>query len=88
MQHYVRRKWKAYIVPYFVLCLCNLIATLGMEFLAEIRGRELFASAIRHLFYILYSFGDASKMPNCSPLWFLSVLVYLRYLFVLFRTAE
>ena len=82
---------KAYIVPYFVLCLCNLIATLGMEFLAEIRGRELFASAIRHLFYILYSFGDASKMPNCSPLWFLPCLficdIYL-YFFVRLSKAK
>ena len=91
LQHYVRRKWKAYIIPYFVLCLCNLIATLGMEFLAEIRGRELLASAIRHLFYILYSFGDASKMPNCSPLWFLPCLfisdIYL-YLFVRLSKAK
>ena len=91
LQHYVRRKWKAYIIPYFVLCLCNLIATLGMEFLAEIRGRELLASAIRHLFYILYSFGDASKMPNCSPLWFLPCLficdIYL-YFFVRLSKAK
>ena len=91
IKNYIRYKWKTYMIPYYVLCACNLIATLGIEFLAQVRGKNLIYSAGKHIFYIIYSFGDASKMPNCSPLWFLPCLfigdIYL-YVFLRLKKTE
>lgn len=72
----VKCKWKAYVVPYFWLCLLNLIINMPIEIVGHnhLRGRELFVATIKHAFWSVYSFGNASKMPNCTPLWFLLCL--------------
>lgn len=89
LKHYIQRKWKAYMIPYFALCLCNLVATLFIKYLVHIRGMELLYAALRHSFYILYSFGDASKMPSCSPLWFLPCLFISDiYLYIFLRLSK
>lgn len=83
IRHFIKRKWKAYMVPYFVMCTCNLLLTIPLEFIAGTRGTNLIESIGKHIFWILYSFGEADMMPMCSPLWFLPCLflasLYLYY---------
>lgn len=45
-----------------------------IEYIAGTRGKELAFSIAKHIYYILYSFGEANKMPMCTPLWFLPCL--------------
>lgn len=86
IKSYVRKKWNAYIIPYFVLSLCNLIITLIIKLLAKVSLNDLVRLVYKYLFFIIYSFGDASKMPNCSPLWFLPCLfIAYIYLFIFIR---
>ena len=62
------------MVPYFVLCACNLVAVIPIEYLAGTKGESLVFSTVKHIYYIFYSFGEADKMPMCTPLWFLPCL--------------
>lgn len=66
----VKNKAKAYVIPYFILAFINLL----LNGILESRTMEivdLLHSTKMHLFWIFYSFGSISKMPNCTPLWFL-----------------
>ena len=64
-------KFKAYIVPYFILAFFNLLINIPIEQIKGLKGQELFDSTMNHLQWIFYSWGAIDKMPNCTPLWFL-----------------
>lgn len=80
----IKMRWKAYVIPYFVLSFVNLIINIPVEFVDGLRGKELLTSTIHHIFWIFYSWGSAARTPNCTPLWFLPCLfiasIYFYYL--------
>lgn len=74
IKQFLRTRWKAYIIPYFILSFINLIINIPVEIVNGICGKQLLVSSLKHIFWIAYSYGDASKTPNCTPLWFLPCL--------------
>lgn len=68
---FIVSKFKAYIVPYFILAFFNLLINIPIEQIKGLKGQELFDSTMNHLQWIFYSWGAIDKMPNCTPLWFL-----------------
>lgn len=64
-------RFKAYIMPYFILAFFNLLINIPIEQFKGISGQELVDSTLNHLQWIFYSWGAIDKMPNCTPLWFL-----------------
>lgn len=74
VKQFLRARWKAYIIPYFILSFINLIINIPVEIVNGICGKQLLVSSLKHIFWIAYSYGDASKTPNCTPLWFLPCL--------------
>ena len=70
----VKKKWSSYIKPYFILTFINLIINIPVEWSRGLRDLGLLISTIKHIFWIIYSWGSAERMPNCSPLWFLPCL--------------
>lgn len=70
----LKARWKSYMIPYFSLSFANLIINIPIEIIKNIQGKELLISTIKHVFWIFYSYGDAQKLPNCTPLWFLPCL--------------
>ncbi len=81
------KKWKAYVIPYFVLSFINLIINLPVEYIEKgLHGKALLMSTLKHVFWIVYSFGSAEKTPNCTPLWFLLCLfISSIYLYMLLK---
>lgn len=73
-KHLVKTRWKAYVIPYFVLSFVNLVINIPIELLRGFGGKELLLSTGRHLFWIFYSWGSSTRTPNCTPLWFLLCL--------------
>lgn len=72
LKELVRKRFRSYIIPYFVFGCCNLILNFGVEVLLyknSFKGGIVLL--IEHTFWLLYSYGLADKMPNCTPLWFL-----------------
>jgi len=67
----IKRRWKAYIIPYFFLSFVNLLINIPVEVADGIHGEALLKSTIKHVFWILYSSGGAGHTPNCIPLWYL-----------------
>ena len=65
----VRYYLRSYVVPYFVLCSINLFIYSGL-----LLAMQKEVPIVRYVIGILYSRGTTEWMPNCSPLWFLTVL--------------
>jgi fucose 4-O-acetylase-like acetyltransferase len=77
----VKRKIKAYIIPYFILCFLNLPLNAIVEYLYGSDKKALLASVLRRIGWIFYSYAATDKMPNCSSLWFLPALFIACILF-------
>lgn len=58
------------IVPYFLLCFINLI----LNTVVSVCGVRESRNILHYIGGIIYSYGSAKWMPNCSPLWFLTAL--------------
>lgn len=67
----ITKRWKAYVVPYFILSFINLIINIPVDYYKGWHGKELLFLTLKHVFWIFYSYGNASRTPNCTPLWFL-----------------
>jgi acyltransferase len=65
----VVKKFKRYIIPYFVIAFVCLLFF----------GRD---SLLMYFGGILYSYGNLEYMPNCSPLWFLTCLYLTEILLI------
>lgn len=74
------KRFRDYIIPYFILGAINLFLNAVSEFLNMGFSIELLLSTIKHGFWIIYSYGSINKMPNCTPLWFLPAL-FISYLY-------
>lgn len=85
----INKRFKAYIIPYFVLCFINLFINIPYEFIKNIRGKELLVSTLRHIWYIFYSTSSAKTSPNCSPLWFLTCIFLANiYIYFIFKIKD
>ena len=86
----IKKRWKAYVIPYFIYSFVNLIINIPVEY-SSIRGKELVFSTLKHIFWIFYSYGSATKTPNCTPLWFLLCIfvcsIYFYFLLKLKNTS-
>lgn len=69
----VKIKFRQYIVPFFVLGVINLLLNAIRESLS-MGKRELLVSTGKHFIWLIYSYGTGNRMPNCTPLWFLTCL--------------
>lgn len=67
---YVRDLLRKYIMPYFVLCLINLV----IKQVTQSFGDGLDMSISHSIIGIVYSSGTGGWMPTCTPLWFLTCL--------------
>lgn len=81
-QKFTVSKFKAYIVPYFILAFFNLLINIPIEQIKGLKGQELFDSTMNHLQWIFYSWGAIDKMPNCTPLWFCRVYSFVVFAFI------
>lgn len=81
-----KKKFKTYIIPFIALGLVNLIINAASESMTKSGGEWIRSTAMR-LLWLIYSWGSASKMPNCSPLWFLPCLFLSSVFFYLFWTC-
>ena len=82
IKQFIIRRARDYIIPYFVFGFINL----GLNAVVEARhltGSELLSSTIAHAFWLFYSYGSATRMPNCTALWFLPCL-FLCTIYVFF----
>lgn len=68
----------AYLIPYVILFLINLVAWRTLECLS---GRNAGHSVLTYALAGVYS--HATAMPNCTPLWFLTCL-FISYIFFWF----
>ena len=84
----IKKKWKAYVIPYFVLSFINLIINIPVELVKGLRGGVLLTSTVHHIFWIFYSWGSASRTPNCTPLWFLLCLFITSIFFYYLLTIK
>lgn len=65
----VKKSFERYIIPYFVLCLLNLLFEFGMTLFSKES-----IDVKKYVIGILYSRGTNEWLPNCGPLWFLTSL--------------
>ena len=88
-KRFFKAKFKAYIIPYFVMAFINLIINIPAEIYQGLRGKELIISTAKHIFWILYSYGSSTRLPNCTPLWFLPCAFLCSiYVFLLFKIKK
>lgn len=70
-------------MPYFILAFINLLLNAIYES-QTLAGMDLLVSTGKHAFWIFYSLRRITKMPNCTPLWFLPCLfichIYMHFL--------
>ena len=78
---YCKTRFAAYMIPYFAFAFCNLLVNLPLEIRQGITGKALLSLTAKHVFWILYAIGDKTRMPNCTPLWFLPCLFLCCLLF-------
>lgn len=71
---FIKSRFNSYIIPYILWGIVNLIvnALYELSHTPNILG-WLFSQG-KHLFWLIYSFGGVSNLPNCTPLWFLPCL--------------
>ena len=76
IKDYTTKLFKRLIIPYFILCLINLI----IQSIIQFQSLGIY-SISNYLFGIVWSYGTTKYMPNCSPLWFLTCLFISLVLF-------
>lgn len=84
----VKKKFWDYIVPYFFLGMVNLILELLLNILRTKSVGEACIVAVRQFGWLIYSYGRADKMPNCTPLWFLTCIFVANIYFYLFMLVN
>lgn len=70
----IKKKFVDYIVPYFLLGLVNLILNLMINFVRTKSMMQASTLAVSQFGWLVYSYGRSDKMPNCTPLWFLTCI--------------
>ena len=64
-------KFRAYIIPYFVLCGINIAMKITYDFLIGFSFEECKAEGIKRFLWVLYSYSTKARMDTSVPLWFL-----------------
>ena len=75
-----KRDAKRYLLPYFLLSLLNFVFELAFEFIRSGITTETLNTAKIWIFGILWSYGEVTHLPNCTPLWFFVGLLVARTL--------
>ncbi|MBR5619046.1 MAG: acyltransferase family protein [Clostridia bacterium] len=78
---YCKMRFVSYMIPYFFYAFCNLLLNIPLEIRQGITGKALAFSTAKHVLWILYAVGDKTRLPNCTPLWFLPCLFVCCLLF-------
>jgi len=77
----IKSKFKAYMIPYFILCGINI----GLEFLISLftngPKQELVINTAWDLYWNIYSYSTKARMGTSTPLWFLPC-IFLSTIFV------
>lgn len=81
-------KFKAYILPYFILTFLNLLINIPIESMKGIHGQALLDSTLSHIGWIFYSWGAYDTLPNCTPLWFLPCMFLCCIFFYLLQKIK
>ena len=79
----IKKDAKRYLYPYFILSGLNLIISFLFEILKNGVSVSLFNMTGKWIFGILWSYGNAAYLPNCTPLWFFVGLFFARILLYL-----
>ncbi len=81
----VVNKFKAYMIPYFGWAFFNLLINIPKDIFDY--GKEaILSKTISRIGWIFYSWGSMSKMPNCTPLWFLpAIFLSILFLYLIFK---
>lgn len=83
------KRFKNYVIPYFILTFVNLFLNIPVDFAKIGGGWDLIKATLAHVGWILYSYGTAERMPNCSPLWFLlAAFISNLYFFVFLKQRK
>ena len=64
-------KFKAYLIPYFVLCGINIGLELIYDLVSGYSFDEFTQEGARSIFWALYSYSTKARMGTSVPLWFL-----------------
>lgn len=81
---YLRKKYKAYIIPYFKIATFCLIFYGILVNISRLGWgtNEYFNQLAKYLFgIVIYSRGTLEWLPNCSPIWFLTCLFVAETIF-------
>lgn len=82
---FTKNRAKAYLVPYMVWGIINLFFNSVHE-ATNLSFEEWGISQLKHIFWLIYSYGSKSMYPNCTPLWFLPCLFVANlYMFLLHK---
>lgn len=78
-------KFKAYIIPYFILCGINIAIEIFYDYLNGFTMLQLYKEAKDSIIWVLYSYSTKARMSTSVPLWFLPCIflsTILTYLFL------
>lgn len=64
-------KFKAYIIPYFILCGINLLIEFIYDYLNGFTMMQLYKEVTDSIFWVIYSYSTKARMATSVPLWFL-----------------
>lgn len=83
IKEFFYKKFKVYIMPYLYLGIINLIL---FQIIKPILNNNYslsnyFYEILKKIIGIIYSIGDTTWMPNCSPIWFLTCLFSAEIIF-------
>ncbi|MBR4670956.1 MAG: acyltransferase family protein [Butyrivibrio sp.] len=71
LKNLVVSKFKAYIIPYFVLCGINIGLELIYDLMSGYSFEDFSQEGVRSILWALYSYSTKARMGTSVPLWFL-----------------
>ena len=72
---FVNKKFGAYIIPYFKICIvCLLLLGIPEAYLQFGTSTDFTSRMGKYLLGITFSRGNTEWLPHCSPVWFLTCL--------------
>ena len=77
----IKTKFKAYMIPYFVLCMINIAMEVINAFINNVPKKVIIYNIARSLFWNMYSYSTRARMGTSTPLWFLPC-IFLSTIFV------
>lgn len=78
---FLKNKFCCYILPYFELVFINFVIEMLRHAHTMGINRELVKTGCKYIYYSILSYASTSKMPNCSPLWYLTA-IFIAYIYL------